>query len=996
MDPITAAILAAIAAGAAAGLSDAAKTVIADAYTGLKSLVKNKLGDDNEVTQAIVAVEAKPESIGRKETLKEEVLNAKIDQDANLQAMAMALLEKVKATPAGTQIIQSVTGNNNYLVAGTGNSLTVNNYTPAPADEQKKNELAGQRQAYLESLFVSTDILPLGGISPELRGRASARYSLGAVYTALLTLSPKAAEHFERLVQPAPFDDDERRSNNLEPALAKLNIHPRLVLLGQPGGGKTSFVNFVAHCLCAEALGGNYLPSGLKLLITPLAPDEDSALALAWTHGALLPVLVVLREFAASQFFPTSDQKGSSQHLIDFLTHKLQQESCAAFAAELPKELRQADQCVLMLDGLDEVPEANHKRQRLKDVIESFARNFSATRILVTSRQYAYRVGWELTDFEVAVLSPFTPPQINQFIDRWYAQVAANKILDANESLNRAQRLKDRLEATERLAEFASNPLLLTLMASLHVVRELPDRRAELYKDAVDLLLKRWEADKGLTDLLKISPEELRTRLNRLAYQTHAAQPVGQKVAADISRASLLNALDIDRRADPRDLIDYVQQRTGLLLSDNDEVYRFPHRTFQEYMAACYLAQDDNEGEFPAGIARRVRKDPERWREVALLVAGQVALGTDFPLWALVRELCPEAPPAEAGTLDDVQGSYLAGLALAELIDPAKVSRSNADALKWVQDWLVHSLKFNLLPAFDRVQVGNTLAAIGDPRFDATRYYLPNKDEDILGFVRIPAGPFLLGTRQADIPKLMEQFGGKENHYIGETEQHTVDLPDFYMARYPVTVAQFREFAQTTDKLSEYERALQSPANHPVTSVTWHAAIAYCRWLTDTLRNRADTPEPLKTLLTKEQWTITLPSEAEWEKAARGPSAGSGDGRLFAWGDDYDPDKANVGDTKIGGPSPVGCFAMGATPEGLQDLTGNVWEWTRSHYKGYPYVDKIEREDLKAGDNVSRGMRGGSYDFGARLARCAYRLAGYPDDRYSGSGFRVGVVPFRP
>jgi formylglycine-generating enzyme required for sulfatase activity len=117
---------------------------------------------------------------------------------------------------------------------------------------------------------------------------------------------------------------------------------------------------------------------------------------------------------------------------------------------------------------------------------------------------------------------------------------------------------------------------------------------------------------------------------------------------------------------------------------------------------------------------------------------------------------------------------------------------------------------------------------------------------------------------------------------------------------------------------------------------------------------------------------------------------------VFAWGDDYDPDKANVSDTRLGDTSPVGCFARGATPEDLQDMTGNVWEWTRSHYKPYPYVFKDGREDLKAGDNILRVLRGGSFLNEARNARCAsrYRYWHDPNIRSVDSGFRVVAVPF--
>jgi len=175
--------------------------------------------------------------------------------------------------------------------------------------------------------------------------------------------------------------------------------------------------------------------------------------------------------------------------------------------------------------------------------------------------------------------------------------------------------------------------------------------------------------------------------------------------------------------------------------------------------------------------------------------------------------------------------------------------------------------------------------------------------------------------------------------------------------------------------------------NHPVVWVSWHEALAYCGWLTEKLREWEETPEPLATLLREEGWAITLPSEAEWEKAARG-----GDGRRYPWGQEPDPNRANYYDTGIWMTSAVGCFPGGASPYGVEDLSGNVWEWCRTkwedNYKDYEGDDDLEGSALRV-------LRGGSFVDSGSIVRCACRNLGlYPDGRVGYYGFRVVASPF--
>ncbi|MBI4631823.1 MAG: SUMF1/EgtB/PvdO family nonheme iron enzyme [Chloroflexi bacterium] len=177
--------------------------------------------------------------------------------------------------------------------------------------------------------------------------------------------------------------------------------------------------------------------------------------------------------------------------------------------------------------------------------------------------------------------------------------------------------------------------------------------------------------------------------------------------------------------------------------------------------------------------------------------------------------------------------------------------------------------------------------------------------------------------------------------------------------------------------------------NRPVRYVFGNDAQAYCQWLTD-LRVLAQRPVAERSGLELGGLEVRLPTEAEWEKAARG-----NDKRIFSWQGEFDPDKANVVETGIGTTSAVGCFPNGASPYGCLDMIGNVWEWTNSKKEKYPYKND-GREDGKGDSFV---VRGGARNNNGVSARCAFRN---DDTRYlhdndtvnylwHDSGFRVVV-----
>jgi iron(II)-dependent oxidoreductase len=179
------------------------------------------------------------------------------------------------------------------------------------------------------------------------------------------------------------------------------------------------------------------------------------------------------------------------------------------------------------------------------------------------------------------------------------------------------------------------------------------------------------------------------------------------------------------------------------------------------------------------------------------------------------------------------------------------------------------------------------------------------------------------------------------------------------------------------------DRVPRDMESHPVTGVTWYDARDYCRWLAEV------THKP-----------VALPSEAEWEKAARGHA----DRRAYPWGDAWAAGRCNSEELGLGGTTPVGIFPEGASPYGCLDMAGNVWEWTRSLWGiyrggkydpayGYPYEAGDGRENVDAGNEGTRVLRGGSYGSSASAASCAVRGGDSPDGWDWGDGFRIVVSP---
>ncbi len=231
-----------------------------------------------------------------------------------------------------------------------------------------------------------------------------------------------------------------------------------------------------------------------------------------------------------------------------------------------------------------------------------------------------------------------------------------------------------------------------------------------------------------------------------------------------------------------------------------------------------------------------------------------------------------------------------------------------------------------------------------------------------IDFLHIPAGDFFMGSDDMS-------DDAKPEHLVYQLDY------DFYIARFPLTNRQYSMMARVSGEPVVISRG---KVEHPIVDVSWYDAQEYIKWLNKKHGN--ELPEGFR---------FCLPSEAEWEKAARGP-----EGNEYPWGNAFDKEKCNTTESKIGDTTPVGRFSpQGDSFYGVADMSGNVCEWTRSLWGfNYPYRfdDGRDDENKKAGRRV---LRGGSFNDLHKFVRCAFRGYDSPLDHGYDFGFRLCVSP---
>ena len=772
-----------------------------------------------------------------------------------------------------------------------------------------------------------------------------------------------APSHESHLAQRILFESN-HLSKFREPILRSVTVvemmeyYSRFVLVGAPGSGKSTFLQYLTLCMAGEILQRKEANlNTLNSLDVNLAPNP-------WPHGVLLPVHVELRSFVSSDSFPRNNSKGVAKHLLDYIHSTLLPGRDPDVRTYIQKE---DGSVLLMLDGLDEIQEVNESRDRLSEIISDFAESYPACRLIITSRPYAYREGsWRLyhAGFKEAAIADLDKPQIKDFVFRWYQSLNESGQVRAEIIDERVARLTNSIDKHSYLNSLVVTPLLLTMVVTLgqRSGGVLPIDRADLYEESVKLLFDRWNAQKGfvvpvLTTDLGIGIDTLRGKLEEIAFEIHRDagknDNAGEISSQQLHKAFMTIPNILKETVDQ--IMDYLHQKSGIVVADSPKHFRFVHRSFQEYLAACYLL---GRVDYPDFLAQLALENPILWREVLLFAARRAATYRQRDVWDLVTKLCPYSISAEAIQENEWQGAYLAGIVILETkLYEQEFLQSYHPVLEHILASLVSCLDSKNISLSERYEIGCILGYVGDPRRG-----IGTNDNNVpdIEWIEIPKGTFLIGSSPKD-----------EEAFANERPQHEIRLDTYYISKYPITVSQFQSYMKSVENPSRQGDYFQpSPHddpetylnNFPIIGVDFKEAISFCEWLGKKLGNE-----------------VRLPTQEEWEKAARGEH-----GRIFPWGDEFEGDRCNA-NNNIGKLCSVGLFPNGASPYGVMDMCGNIWEWTSSIWQADPGT----RKDV----GKFHEIRGGAFSSKPAAARCAYH-GHEATSQASNQGFRI-VASFK-
>lgn len=861
---------------------------------------------------------------------------------------------------------------------------------------------------YLHNLIHSAQRLSLADADSSDPTRAAVE--LTSVYVRL------------EVASTTPLSQDERREHlpgritRNSNAVEILNRHQHVVLVGDPGSGKSTFLNFVVLCLAHYALGH---------------AGWIEQLGSSWPYGHLLPVRVALHEFGtwlnARSVRPT---RGDAALFWLWLKQQY-----SRGLGELLQAVILRGQAVILFDGLDEISETKGQTlNRVRQTIESLRMAAPQSRMIVTCRYLDYtQPSRQLPQWQVERLIPFSNDLVQEFIQRWYDVLTSLDRPMNGDPHTLRNRLRMEVRQRPALRQLAGNPLLLTMITLLHAYEgRLPEERVRVYEKCVEFLLYRWRAPLGeqplreRLDLPQWSESDLNRILDRIGFVAHSRGFVGDgESGADLPRHVLIETArsffapydEARALARAEAFCSYISRYSnGIIQQSGPDTYRFPHRTFQEFLASRRLTgEGDWEGEEAEFVDRVARRASAEWREALLLAVSRLVVVAEQirPSADVVEALIDRFPTNSPEWAQDV---ILCGEILAE-VGRERLMRLGTRRLGlWerVTQALLHLIGYvdptgrTLVPLADRVRAGMALGLMGDPRLPVSA----GQWQSALTLRSYEYGkPHLAGLHPQQmlehyfcyVPAGRYQIGGWSTRQLAQTEP----IQPFWIARFPVTVGQFAPFVQVgygpsgrrwwtpdgwqwKDQNTQpwlWDRSDYNGANQPIVGVTWYEAIAFAAWLNEQLH-----------AVLPPGYQVRLPSEAEWEVAAAYDA--NGQRHPYPWGDTRPTVEHAISVvSRLERSAPVGICPLGSAASGAMDMAGNVWEWTMHTVNVSPRWDAQILAQLDPRDRVVLmanpvPLRGGSYRMDPRSVSSSARSLFHPGSDLD-FGFRLVVAPRR-
>lgn len=716
------------------------------------------------------------------------------------------------------------------------------------------------------------------------------------------------------------------------------------VILGEPGSGKTTALERLAWVYAQRSL------------TQAEAPPASSAQAAA--PRLVIPILARLTDYQGEADLLPMLRRVLNRGGLDLATDLSVRATLQASDADF----------VLLLDGLNEV-----SRQHAGAVYNALRRHSDEF------DKHAIHLTCRTADFDqpkaVAALPGVTQlwavQPLTDAIRHWGDDEGESDVRDyLRRHLGdaRGQRLYERLQADDRLHSLARLPLFLFMFKET-----AGDGAGDLPANRGDLVRRFITSDR----LLYPVPQDLRSRLVRsleaLAWRMAEAGNL------EIDEETLYDELTSvrGRRTYALDEMRQHLQATGLLVALGEERYRLLHQLVQEYGAAAYLAAQAQCAEQLPQLAQQ-----EWWRESCVLT-----------LWLRPALQTPAYLLRVMGDANvDLRVRVAAGEVLATVGDPRFVRKRYANDVEAIEPALV------TIPAGEAILGGADEEAydwekpecrVAVAAFDLAIYPVTNAEfacfmeaggYDDLSLWSAAGQAWLAGESKLDAES-EQYYRWLHQQLVADTEgfldymsaQATLSEPDKDTYRWLASLSEEENIRTWTRWLSSEGQARQprlwqdsrfNGRNQPVVGVNWYEASAYAVWLAKVTGK-----------------TYRLPTEAEWEWAARCNV------RRYPWGNDWAANACNWQGSKLNRPNPVGVFAFSATDDGLHELAGNVYEWTATLYRDYPYRTDDGREDPNA--EGRRVVRGGSWSTDRTRVRCAYRNWYDPGDGLNDLGFRL-------